>query len=83
MSTAIKFVNCFLNNNELLGPGGYLQWVDCAAHDCVVKGPDAVNPTHARRYMEIFRTGMMAVGKTPKYVITFHPNIFSNDGTGV
>jgi hypothetical protein len=57
-------IYCLVDNP--LGPGGYLQWVDCAAHDCVVKGPDGVNPTHARRYMEIFRTGMIAVGKTPK-----------------
>ncbi|KAL2838174.1 S-adenosyl-L-methionine-dependent methyltransferase [Aspergillus pseudoustus] len=49
----------------LLRPGGYLQWVDCAAHDCVVKVPEGVDGTHAAHYMEKFRTGMIAVGKAP------------------
>lgn len=84
MSTAnIPFDNyLFLllaNNMDVPGPGGYLQWVDCAAHDCVVKGPDGVNPTHAQRYMDIFQSGMMAVGKTPKYVRTAHPVSVSNN----
>ncbi|KAL4787870.1 S-adenosyl-L-methionine-dependent methyltransferase [Aspergillus varians] len=56
------------NLMTLLRPGGYLQWVDCAAHDCVAKAPDGeslVDPKHARHYIETFRKGMMAIGKTP------------------
>lgn len=56
------------------GPGGYLQWVDCAAHDGVVKGPEGADPTHARNYHEIFRTITIAFGKAPKYVRNLPPN---------
>ncbi|BCS17813.1 class I SAM-dependent methyltransferase [Aspergillus puulaauensis] len=66
------------NLMTLLRPGGYLQWVDCAAHDCVVKGPDGANPTHAQRYMDIFQSGMMAVGKTPN--IAALKGIFQKSG---
>ncbi|KAL4811078.1 S-adenosyl-L-methionine-dependent methyltransferase [Aspergillus unguis] len=66
------------NLMTLLRPGGYLQWVDCAAHDCIVKGPEEKNPTHARSYMELFRTGMMAVGKTPN--IAALSGIFQKSG---
>ncbi|KAL4941976.1 hypothetical protein BDV06DRAFT_193277 [Aspergillus oleicola] len=57
------------NLMTLLRPGGHLQWVDCAAHDCVIEAPDGVEPTHARHYLDIFRTGMMAVGKTPNVAL--------------
>ncbi|KAJ5520142.1 hypothetical protein N7463_000595 [Penicillium fimorum] len=54
------------NLMTLLKPGGYLQWVDCAAHECVVKGePEGKQATNARHGLDLFRRTLISLGKTP------------------
>lgn len=49
------------------GPGGYLQWDDCAGHETTVK--DAVGettPSYAKHYLDLFNMTANTFGKTPK-----------------
>ncbi|KAJ5117424.1 hypothetical protein N7448_011056 [Penicillium atrosanguineum] len=46
---------------------GYLQWVDCAAHEALVKGAaNGKPPFNAEHYLELFRLIANVFGKTPK-----------------
>ncbi|KAJ5369863.1 uncharacterized protein N7496_005955, partial [Penicillium cataractarum] len=66
------------NLMTLLRPGGHLQWVDCAAHECIVKAPEGTNPVNANRGMDLFRKTMNSLGKTP--VIASLHGIFEKSG---
>ncbi|GLI77748.1 hypothetical protein PoHVEF18_006042 [Penicillium ochrochloron] len=66
------------NLMTLLRPGGHLQWVDCAAHECIVKAPEGANPVNANRGMDLFRKTMNALGKTPS-IAALH-GIFQESG---
>ncbi|KAJ5218125.1 uncharacterized protein N7498_000224 [Penicillium cinerascens] len=53
----------------LLKPGGYLQWVDCAAHEVVVKGvPEGKRATNAQHGIDLIQRTMISAGKTPNLV---------------
>ncbi|KAJ5816423.1 hypothetical protein N7447_008656 [Penicillium robsamsonii] len=67
------------NLMTLLKPGGYLQWVDCAAHDCVVKGePEGKRATNARHGIDLLRRTLNSLGKTPHVAALY--GTFQNSG---
>ncbi|KAJ5385072.1 hypothetical protein N7517_002983 [Penicillium concentricum] len=67
------------NLMTLLKPGGHLQWIDCAAHECVVKGePEGKRATNARYGLDLFRRTLISLGKTPN-VAALH-DTFQNSG---
>ncbi|KAJ5657895.1 uncharacterized protein N7484_001544 [Penicillium longicatenatum] len=67
------------NMMTLLKPGGYLQWVDCAAHECVIKGvPEGNLPINAQRGIDLFRKTLNSLGKTAN--ITLLRGIFQKSG---
>ncbi|KAI3082636.1 hypothetical protein CBS147339_2516 [Penicillium roqueforti] len=54
------------NLMTLLKPGGYLQWIDCAAHECAIKGePEGKRATDARYGTDLFLRTLVSLGKTP------------------
>ncbi|KAJ5619785.1 hypothetical protein N7510_003769 [Penicillium lagena] len=67
------------NLMTLLKPGGHLQWTDCAAHECVVKGePIGKRATNARYGLDLFRRTLISLGKTPN-IAALH-GIFRKSG---
>ncbi|KAJ5808619.1 hypothetical protein N7474_009888 [Penicillium riverlandense] len=67
------------NMMTLLKPDGYLQWVDCAAHECVVKGvPEGKRAINAQHGIDLFRKTLNALGKTPN--IALLQGIFQKSG---
>ncbi|KAJ5986652.1 hypothetical protein N7451_011017 [Penicillium sp. IBT 35674x] len=67
------------NLMTLLKPGGYLQWVDCAAHECVIKGvPEGKRAINAQRGLDLFRKVVTSLGKTPNIGLLF--GIFQKSG---
>ncbi|KGO45652.1 hypothetical protein PEX1_011060 [Penicillium expansum] len=54
------------NLMTLLKPGGHLQWIDCPAHECVLKGePEGKRATNARYALDVFQRTLVSLGKTP------------------
>ncbi|KAJ5518968.1 hypothetical protein N7453_001390 [Penicillium expansum] len=54
------------NLMTLLKPGGHLQWIDCPAHECVLKGePEGKRATTARYALDVFQRTLVSLGKTP------------------
>ncbi|KAJ5903561.1 hypothetical protein N7504_005944 [Penicillium tannophilum] len=67
------------NLMTLLKPGGYLQWVDCAAHECVIKGvPEGKEAINAQRAIDLFRKTVTSLGKAPN--IALLRGIFQKSG---
>ncbi|CAI7611681.1 unnamed protein product [Penicillium glandicola] len=67
------------NLMTLLKPGGHLQWVDCAAHECIIKGePEGKRATNARYGFDLFRRTLISLGKTPN-IAALH-GIFQKSG---
>ncbi|KAJ5144976.1 hypothetical protein N7448_002368 [Penicillium atrosanguineum] len=69
-----------LSSNEWEpAPGGYLQWIDCAAHDCVIKGvPEGKQASNAQRGLDLFRKTLNTLGKTSNIAILH--SIFQKSG---
>ncbi|KAG0158081.1 hypothetical protein PDIDSM_5594 [Penicillium digitatum] len=54
------------NLMTLLKPGGHFQWIDCAIHECVIKGePEGKRATNVRYGLDLLRKTLVSLGKTP------------------